>query len=147
MAVRGLGCPVRFALTAGHRGDAPQAETLIEGLSADFVMADTAYDSDRLRDAIERFDITEIERITQILDVDSERLTFARAEIGTRGQSLEALTRRNKDEQVELKSALSVEIDMDIAQAATDYVMRQAAYEAALNSIANLHSLSLLNYM
>src|SRR5690606_27976828 len=52
MAVRGLGCPVRFALTAGHRGDAPQAETLIEGLSADFVMADTAYDSDRLRDAI-----------------------------------------------------------------------------------------------
>lgn len=101
----------------------------------------------RLRDAIERFDITEIERITQILDVDSERLTFARAEIGTRGQSLEALTRRNKDEQVELKSALSVEIDMDMAQAATDYVMRQAAYEAALNSIANLHSLSLLNYM
>jgi transposase len=52
MAVRGLGCPVRFALTAGHRGDAPQAEALIEGLSADFVMADTAYDSDRLRDAI-----------------------------------------------------------------------------------------------
>lgn len=52
MAVRGLGCPVRFVLTAGHRGDAPQAETLIHGLSADFVMADTAYDSDRLRDAI-----------------------------------------------------------------------------------------------
>ena len=25
MAVSGLGCPVRFALTAGHRGDAPQA--------------------------------------------------------------------------------------------------------------------------
>lgn len=52
MAVRGLGCPVRFALTAGHRGDAPQAEALIDGLSADFVMADTAYDSDRLRDVI-----------------------------------------------------------------------------------------------
>lgn len=26
MAVRGLGCPVRFALTAGQKGDAPQAE-------------------------------------------------------------------------------------------------------------------------
>ncbi|MBX5167491.1 IS5 family transposase [Rhizobium sp. NZLR4b] len=52
MAVRGLGCPVRFTLIAGQKGDAPQAEALIEGLSADIVMADTAYDSDRLRNAI-----------------------------------------------------------------------------------------------
>jgi transposase len=52
MAVRGLGCPVRFTLTAGHRGDAPQAAALIEGLPADVVMADTAYDADALRQAI-----------------------------------------------------------------------------------------------
>ena len=52
MAVRGLGCPVRFSLTAGHRGDAPEAEPLIEGLPAQAVMADAAYDSDRLRAAI-----------------------------------------------------------------------------------------------
>lgn len=52
MAVRGLGCPVRFSLTAGQWGDAPQAERLIEGLPAQAVMADTAYDSDRLRAAI-----------------------------------------------------------------------------------------------
>lgn len=52
MAVRGLGCPVRFILTAGQKGDAPQAEALIEGLPADVVMADTAYDSEQLRQAI-----------------------------------------------------------------------------------------------
>jgi len=52
MAVRGLGCPVRFLLTAGQKGDAPQAGPLIEGLPADIVMADTAYDSDALRQAI-----------------------------------------------------------------------------------------------
>jgi transposase len=52
MAVRGLGCPVRFILTAGQTGDAPQADALIADLSADVVMADAAYDSDRLRDAI-----------------------------------------------------------------------------------------------
>ena len=52
MAVRGLGCPVRFTLTAGQRGDAPQAGPLIEGLAADVVMADTAYDADHLRQAI-----------------------------------------------------------------------------------------------
>ena len=52
MAVRGLGLPVRFRLTAGQKGDAPQAEPLIEGLLAEAVIADTAYDSDRLRQNI-----------------------------------------------------------------------------------------------
>jgi transposase len=54
MAVRGLGsgCPVRFMLTASQKGDAPQAAALIEGLPADVVMADTAYDADHLRQAI-----------------------------------------------------------------------------------------------
>jgi transposase len=52
MAVRGLGCPVRFTLTAGQKGDAPQAAALIEGLPAKIVMADTAYDADHLRHAI-----------------------------------------------------------------------------------------------
>jgi transposase len=52
MAVRGLGCPVRFSLTAGHKGDAPQAGPLIADLAADVVMADTAYDADHLRQAI-----------------------------------------------------------------------------------------------
>jgi len=52
MAVRGLGCPVRFVLTAGQKGDAPQADALIEELPADVVMGDTAYDSDRLRKLI-----------------------------------------------------------------------------------------------
>lgn len=52
MAVRGLGCPVRFHLTAGQRGDAPQALPLIEGLPAQVVMADTAYDGDDIRQAI-----------------------------------------------------------------------------------------------
>jgi transposase len=52
MVVRGLGCPVRFTLTAGQKGDAPQATAWIEGLPAQVVMADTAYDADNLRQAI-----------------------------------------------------------------------------------------------
>lgn len=44
--------PVRLALTGGQRGDCPQAYGLIEGLSADVVMADAAYDADPLRQAI-----------------------------------------------------------------------------------------------
>ena len=49
MVVRGLGCSVRFTLTAGRKGDAPQAAALIEGLPAEVVIADTAYDADHLR--------------------------------------------------------------------------------------------------
>jgi transposase len=51
MAVRGLGCPVRFALTAGQKGDAPQAEALLADLPAEVVMA-AAYDSEAIREAI-----------------------------------------------------------------------------------------------
>ena len=45
MAVRGLGCPVKFTLSAGQREDVTQAAALIEGLPAEIVMADTAYDA------------------------------------------------------------------------------------------------------
>lgn len=43
---------MRFALTGGQRGDCPQAYTLIDGLPAQVVMADAAYDADPLRQAI-----------------------------------------------------------------------------------------------
>ena len=52
MVVRGLGCPVRFALTAGQKGDAPQAVDLLAELPAEVVMADAAYDSGAIREAI-----------------------------------------------------------------------------------------------
>ena len=52
MTVRGLGLPTRFVLTAGQRGDAPQASPLIEDMPAKVVMADAAYDSGQLRQAI-----------------------------------------------------------------------------------------------
>lgn len=50
--MRGLGGPVRFVLTAGQKGDAPQAHALIEALPAQIVLADAAYDSDPLRQSI-----------------------------------------------------------------------------------------------
>ncbi len=53
LAVRGLGCPVRFTLTPGQAGDAPQAGPLIADLPAAVVIADTAYDADHLREAIQ----------------------------------------------------------------------------------------------
>ena len=49
MAVRGLGLPVRCRLTAGQRNDITQAKSLIDGLSAEWVLGDTAFDADHFR--------------------------------------------------------------------------------------------------
>ena len=45
---------MRFRLTAGQQGDCPQAYELIDGLPAEIVMADAAYDADPLREEIAR---------------------------------------------------------------------------------------------
>jgi transposase len=52
--VNGEGRPVRLRLTAGQRHDMDQAESLVEGLAPDDVVADKAYDSDPLRATIRR---------------------------------------------------------------------------------------------
>jgi transposase len=39
---------LRFALTAGQAGDAPQAMALLEGLATSAVIADRGYDSDAI---------------------------------------------------------------------------------------------------
>lgn len=52
-SVDALGLPIRLLPTAGHRGDCPQATSLIEGLKGvGHVIADAAYDAGHLRDLI-----------------------------------------------------------------------------------------------
>lgn len=50
--VDGLGNPARWCLTAGQTHDVTQAETLLVDLSPTHVVADKAYDSRELIDAI-----------------------------------------------------------------------------------------------
>jgi transposase len=47
--VRGLGLPVRLILTGGQRHDITQAKALIDGLPAEWVLGDTAFDADHFR--------------------------------------------------------------------------------------------------
>ena len=48
----GLGNPVDFILTGGEVHDSVCANDLLDGKSADFVLADKAYDSDRILEKI-----------------------------------------------------------------------------------------------
>jgi transposase len=48
----GLGNPLAFRLTAGQQGDAPQALPLLDRLAAKAVLADKAYDTDAILQAV-----------------------------------------------------------------------------------------------
>lgn len=52
--MNGHGQPIRFSLTGGEQHDVTEAETLLEDLSADYVICDKAFDSDPLRKNIRR---------------------------------------------------------------------------------------------
>jgi len=48
MVVDARGQPIRFILTGGQAGDAPQAIPLLTGVKATHVLADKGYDSDEI---------------------------------------------------------------------------------------------------
>ena len=50
LAVDAHGLPVKMIVTGGATADCSQAQALIEGLSADCLMADKAYDANALLD-------------------------------------------------------------------------------------------------
>ena len=85
----------------------------------------------RLSDAVESFDIVEIERGVAMLDDDFDRVNFSRADIGALGRSLDVIQRRVEDEEVEMRSALSSEIDTDFVQSISDLTARQAGNASA----------------
>ncbi len=101
----------------------------------------------RLADAIQNFNIPEIERATALLDMDIDRVNFARAEIGVRGQTLDRLSGRIDAEQVQLQETLSLEIDVDFVEAATNLTAQQATLQASLQLIGTTFQLSLLDFL
>ncbi len=48
MAADATGRPIRFILTGGQAGDAPQGEPLLTGIRAGHMIADKGYDSDKV---------------------------------------------------------------------------------------------------
>jgi flagellar hook-associated protein 3 FlgL len=101
----------------------------------------------RLRDALTANDINAVERALADINTDIDRVTFARAEIGATAQGLELSENTLDDEQIQLKSALSEEIDVDLVQAISELTARQVAMQASLQVTANILQLSLLDFI
>ena len=101
----------------------------------------------RLHRGIDDFDIVEIERAIVLLDQAVDQLNFSRADLGAREQGLDSINRRLQDEDVDLRAALSVDIDTDFVQAISELTSRQAALEASLRLIGRTLRLTLLEFL
>ena len=101
----------------------------------------------RIQDSLKNFDLTKLGRSMNLLDQDSDRILFARSELGARSQGLDTLNTRLEDEDVELHSSLSKEIETDFTSAVSSLAARQASLQASLQLTAKAYQLSLLNYL
>lgn len=101
----------------------------------------------RLANAVQNQDLAEVERLTARLDVDLNRVNFARADLGQRSQSLDLVDARLDDEQIALKDSLSKEIEVDLVEAISQLTAKQASLQASLQLAGRTFQLSLLNYL
>jgi flagellin-like hook-associated protein FlgL len=101
----------------------------------------------RLRTALEDGDVVAIGREIDRLDEDLSRVNLARGEIGARLQNLNIIDLRLQDENVQLRAALSEEVDVDLVEAISSLTARQYAFEASLRTAGSLLQLSLLNFI
>jgi flagellin-like hook-associated protein FlgL len=101
----------------------------------------------RLKTALESNDVPGMERAITGIDADIDRVTSARSDVGAREQALDITTQNMQDEDVQLRSALSEDMDVDLVQAISEMTARQVSLEASLKTTANILQLSLLNFL
>jgi flagellar hook-associated protein 3 FlgL len=82
-----------------------------------------------------------------MLDEDFSRVNFARAELGHREQTLDILRIRLEAEDVELKSTLSDEIDVDLVEAVSELTARQANMQATLQLVGKMLQMNLMDFL
>ena len=101
----------------------------------------------RLRDALEEGDIGAIGRSINKIDDNIDQVSSARATVGARLQGLDVTQINLEDEEVQLRAALSEQIDVDLVEAISQLTSRQTSLQASLQTTANLLQLSLLNFL
>ena len=140
-----------FTTTGGADADAAVSPNgSITSADVNTIEVDSVFNSLlRLADALSQGEdaVPDIGRAIERLDDDLDRTTLARGEIGARLRSLETLQVRLEDEEVELRSTLSIELDVDLTEAISEFTARQFSLQASLQTTANLLQLSILNFI
>lgn len=102
---------------------------------------------DALSTALKAGDSTAIKAGITQLNADLDRLTSARAEVGTRAQQVDAATQKGADTELSLKSSLSDVENADLPKVVVDLQMQQTAYQAALAATARVMQPTLLDFL
>lgn len=132
---------------ASHATDG-SGDYVLQSADRNTIEPDSVFDTlIRLKEALSRADAEEVGRSIERLDTDISRVTFARSEIGSRLQSLEVIGTKLEDENVQLKSALSDDMDVDLVEAISNMTARQYSLQASLQTSAALLQLSLLDFI
>ena len=101
----------------------------------------------KLRAAVVSGSLDAMTAAVDSLDAGAITLSFARAELGARMQSLDVLGERIESETIGLKGALSKEIDVDFVEAVSELAARQASFDAALQVSAQIAKTTLLDFL
>lgn len=101
----------------------------------------------KLGAALQSDNTAQVQRTMGLLTASMQTLSNARQQLGVNEQSLTTISTQLSNEQVNLQSAMSNSYDTDMASAVSQYTAAQIAYQASLQTTANLLQLSLMNYI
>lgn len=101
----------------------------------------------RLEQALEQNSPEGIARAAALLDRSVDQVNLIRGTAGAHSRSLETLGVRLDDDNIELKKTLSEEIEVDLTEAISNLLARQASYEASLQLTGQTFKLSLLDFL
>ncbi|HEV7223229.1 MAG TPA: flagellar hook-associated protein FlgL [Pirellulales bacterium] len=102
---------------------------------------------ERLQAALQNNDVPGINRAASLLGGAEQNTNFARAALGAHEQSLTAIQGSLQNQQIELKSAHSQEVDVDLPTAISSFLGKQAAFQASLQASGLISKLTLLDYL
>lgn len=102
---------------------------------------------ERLKAALTNNDVAGVNRAASLLTNAQQNASYVQAELGTNEQSLTAVLGSLQNQQIQLQSAHSQEVDVDLPTAISDFLGKQAAFQAALQASGMISKMTLLNYL
>ena len=101
----------------------------------------------RIQDGLTNNDTQEIDRGVSLLDKAVTQLNYVQADVGAKQQGLDAQATNLTNQTTQLQSSLSTVQDTNMTQVITSLTAEQAAFQASLEAMGQIFTLTLLNYL
>lgn len=101
----------------------------------------------QLATAIRGNDLSQLERLAGALDDAGAQMAVVRGDLGVKQRQLDQIDNLHSDQEVEIKSQLEGLVDVDYAEAITEFTARQNTLQAYLQMAVQSQQLSILNYL